>query len=161
VWYSHGYKSDRSVEGLNTSLTQWQRTSNISRLPIVVADPLMYLPLALASKDLRDVVVYMPDGNEASRYKVLSAPDYNLVGLRTIAPLNMPTFADFTGSHRRFLVLWDNSPYDWFTPKLRGMGAEFRLCSALDSSLLFLVDLPQSETLRGDHGFGSVCAYNE
>jgi hypothetical protein len=166
AWYKRGYATDHSVEKLNGSLTLWQRTSNITRLPIVVADPLLFLPLAQGgSKDLRDAVVYMPDVKEASRYKVVTAPDYSLVALRGIAPLNMPTFADFTGSHRRFLVFWDNSASDWFVPKLRGMGAKLRLCATFDSSLLFVVDLPESDAPQADRGLAlsadSACAQNE
>jgi Dolichyl-phosphate-mannose-protein mannosyltransferase len=166
AWYKQGYATDHSVENLNRSLTRWQQTANISRLPILVADPLAFLPLAQGgSKDVRSAVVYTPDGNEASGYKVIAAPDYSLMALRGIAPLNLPTFADFTSSHRRFLVLWDNSTADWFVPKLRGMGAALRLCGMLDSSLLFLVDLPERDAPHGDRGptlvADSACAQNE
>ena len=84
IWFAHTDRMERSIEDLNARLTVWMRTatSKNSRLPIVVANPIMYLPLAYgAAKDLRDVVVYMPDGHEASRYGRLSTADYNLAGL--------------------------------------------------------------------------------
>jgi hypothetical protein len=140
LWYPHSYQ--RSVLDLNASLTLWMRTSKTSQLPIVVADPIMYLLLAHgAAKDLRDVVVYMPDGSEASRYGRLGTADYTLAGLRGLAPLNMPTFADFTSVHQRFLVLWDNSPSDWIVPKLLDTGVELRLCKTLGPRVLFFADL--------------------
>jgi hypothetical protein len=119
-------------------------------LPIVVADPVTYLPLAHNSaKELGDYLVYIPDGKEALRYTGKTSADYNLAGLREIAPLNLPTYSGFTNAHRQFLVLWQVSDLDWIVPKLRDAGAQFRLYDALGSRLLFLVDLPETAPAAG------------
>jgi len=156
----------RSIERLNANLTPWARTSKMSALPIVVDDPGMYLLMAhSAAKEVRDVIVYTPDGHEASWYRRPSTADYNLGGLRGVTPLNMPNFTDFTSSHERFLVLWDNSPTDWFVPKLLSMGAELRVCAVFDTNLLLLVDLPETKAPAGDGStrlpVDQVCVQNE
>jgi hypothetical protein len=166
AWLVKPKGPQRSIERLNASLTPWTRTSKMSPLPIVVDDPIIYLPLAYgAAKGLRDVIVYTPDGHEASQYKRLSTADYSLGGLRGVTALNMPSFSDFTSSHERFLVLWDNSPSDWFVPKLLSMGAELRVCAVFDANLLLLVDLPESKAPARDGSTrlpaDQVCVQND
>jgi hypothetical protein len=150
IWYVRHMGPQRWAEDLNASLVSWVRTSKTSRLPIVVANPTMFLPLAQGgAKELRDVVVYTPDGHAASQYISVTTADYNLEGLRGVTPLNMPTFAGFASSHQRFLVLSDNSPLDWIVPKLLSMGAELRLCAVFDSNSLLLVGLPETTAPAG------------
>jgi len=142
-------------EDLNTSLVPWLVASDHSRSPIVVADPSTYLRLAhRADRGLGDALVYIPDPQEALRYTGVNTPDYNLMGLRGITPLNLPTYSSFAGSHQRFLVLWEDSPFDWIVPKLRDAGAELRFCNALGPRVLLLVDFPETNVSAGDRGTG-------
>ena len=155
-WYA--VDSKMADEDFNTSLVPWLRASAHSRSPIVVAGPLTYLRLAHhADRDLGDALVYIPDPQEALRYTGTNTPDYNLMGLRGIAPLNLPTYSSFTSSHQRFLVLWEDSPFDWIVPKLRDAGAELRFCNALGPRVLFTVDLQETNVPAGDRGSG-LCA---
>lgn len=151
VWCTHSYITERQLENTRADLSEWMEASKGSQLPILVANPIMYLPLAVsAAKDLRDVVVYTPDAEEPVHYHRASTADVTLLGLERIAPLNMPTFSEFTKTHQRFLVLWEDSPFDWVVPKLKDMGAELRVCGTLESKMLLQVDLPggQSNTER-------------
>lgn len=146
-----------NAEDLKTSLAPWLHTLNRSRIPIVVADPLTYLPLAYsADRELSEALVYIPDPQEALKYSGVNTADYNLTGLRGIAPLNLPTYLSFASSHQRFLVLWEPSPYDWIVPKLRETGAELRFCSVLGPRVLFLVDFPAIAIPTGDRRLNSV-----
>lgn len=148
-WYAVGSR----MEDFNTGVARWLRASDHSRLPILVANPLNYLPLAHhADRDLGDALVYIPDPQEALRYKGITSADYNLAGLRGIAPLNLPTYSSFASSHQRFLVLWENSRFEWIVPKLRDSGAELRFCSALGWRVLFLVDFPAIAIPTADRG---------
>jgi hypothetical protein len=146
-WCARSSKTD----DLNTSLSSWLRALDPSRLPIVVSDPLTYLPLAYSTNmDLSEVLVYIPDPQEALRYRGVNTAEYNLIGLRAIAPLHLPTYSSFSSSHQRFLVLWKPSPYDWIVPKLLDTGAELRFCAASGPHVLLLVDLPASDALTRD-----------
>lgn len=152
-WYAFREQAEEQAENITTGLAPWLQTADASRLPIVVADPMTYLPLAHnAGKDLRDVLVYIPDSKEALRYTGVNTADYNLTGLRSIAPLNLPTYSSFASSHQRFLVLWEDSRLDWIVPKLRDTGAELRLCNAFGPRLLFLADFPAIAARTGDGG---------
>jgi hypothetical protein len=141
-WFAVREQAEEETNDVSTGLAHWLQTANVLRLPIVVADPVTYLPLAHnAANELGDILVYIPDTREALRYTGKTSADYNLAGLREIAPLNLPTYSDFTGAHRRFLVLWQVSDLDWIVPKLRDAGAHLRLYDANGPRLLFLVDL--------------------
>ena len=145
-WCTHGSKRD----DLTAELAPWIRELDRSRLPVVVAEPLTYLPLAYsADEQLREALVYIPDPHEALRYRGVNSAEYNLIGLRGIAPFNLPTYSDFTGSHQQFLVLWEASPNGWIVPKLRDAGAELRFCAASGPRVLFLVNLPITGILSG------------
>jgi hypothetical protein len=76
--------------------------------------------------DLKAVLTYTPDADQALKYTHVNSPDYNLASLRGLSPLNLPTYGSFTDSHREFLVLWDNSRFDWIVPKLQKEGAQLR-----------------------------------
>ena len=153
-WYAVREPTEEQAEDIS-GLARWLRTADVSRLPIVVANPIIYLPLArYAAKDLGDTLVYIPDDKEALRYTGINTPDYNLAGLRGIAPLNLPTYSSFASSHRRFLVLWENSRSQWIVPRLRDAGAELRFCNALGPHVLFLVDFPGTSVPAGDRGTG-------
>jgi hypothetical protein len=56
-------------------------------------------------KNLGHAVVYIADPKQALRYTGLAAANYNLTALRGMAPLNLPTYRDFTDSRRQSLVL--------------------------------------------------------
>ena len=145
-WYNHGSKSD----DVTAELSPWLRKLDRSRLSIVIAEPLTYLPLAYsADRQLSEVLVYIPDPQEALKYRGVNSAEYNLIGLRGITPLNLPTYSAFTGSHLQFLVLWEASPNGWIVPKLRDGGAELRFCGALGERVLFLVNLPVSGVFSG------------
>ncbi len=153
VWYAVGSKKDV----LHTSVAPWLQGLDRTGLPIVVADPLTYLTLAYnADRGLREALVYIPDPQEALRYRGVNTADYNLVGLRAIAPLNLPTYSSFASSHQQFFVLWEISPYDWIVHKLRDSGAELRFCAASGPRVLFLVNFPASGILAGDRRPNSV-----
>ena len=155
--FGERYRVSTKIDDLNTNLAPWLRALDRSRLPIVVANPLTYLPLAYnADRGLSEALVYIPDPQEALRYTGVNTPDYNLTGLQGIAPLNLPTYLSFASSHQRFLVLWEPSPYDWIVPKLRETGAELRFCSVLGPRVLFLVDLPAIAIPTGDRRPNSV-----
>lgn len=146
-WYAVGSKKDV----LHTTVAPWLRGLDRTGLPIVVADPLTYLPLAYnADKGLGEALVYIPDPEEALRYRGVNSADYNFAGLRGIAPLNLPTYSSFASSHQQFFVLWEISPNDWIVHKLRDTGAELRFCAASGPRVLFLVDLPASGILAED-----------
>jgi hypothetical protein len=149
VWCTHSYITERQLENTRADLSEWMESSKGSQLPILVANPIMYLPLAATANNLRDLVIYTPDAGEAVRYHRASTADVTLLGLERIAPLNMPTFSEFTKSHRRFLVLWEDSPFDWVVPKLKDMGAELRVCGTFESKMLLQVDLPDGRTNTG------------
>jgi hypothetical protein len=154
-WFAIREQAEEQTDDVSTGLAHRLRTADVSRLPIVVADPVTYLPLAHnAAKELGDILVYIPDGKEALRYTGKTSADYNLAGLRGIAPLNLPTYSAFTTAHRQFLVLWQVSDLDWIVPKLRDAGAQFRLYDALGSRLLFLVDLPENTASTADRPSG-------
>ncbi|HWY54558.1 MAG TPA: glycosyltransferase family 39 protein [Terriglobales bacterium] len=144
-WFAVREQAEEETNDVSTGLAHWLRTANVLHLPIVVADPVTYLPLAHnAAHELGDTLVYIPDTKEALHYTGKTSADYNLAGLREIAPLNLPTYSDFTDAHRRFLVLWQVSDLDWIVPKLRDAGAQLRFYDAHGSRLLFLVDLPDT-----------------
>lgn len=150
-WYVVHENAEEQTEDVSTGVAGWLRTADAERLPIVVADPVTYLPLAHnAAQDLADLLVYVPDSKEAAKYTGKTSADYNLTGLRGIAPLNLPSYSAFTESHRRFLVLWQVSDLDWIVPKLRDAGAQFRLFDALGPRVLFLVDLPENAAAPAD-----------
>jgi hypothetical protein len=72
-----------------------------SGLPIVISDPIQYLKIAhSAPQNLKPLLVYTPDAEKALKYTGMNSGDYNLSGLRGLAPLNLPTYASFTGAHR-------------------------------------------------------------
>lgn len=155
--FAEQYAVGSKTEDLNTNLAPWLRASDHSLSPIVVANPLTYLPLAYnADRALGQALIYIPDPQEALKYRGVNTPDYNLSGLRGIAPLNLPTYSSFVSSHPRFLVLWEPSPYDWIVPKLRETGAELRFCAASGPRVLFLVDFPATGIPTGDHRPNSV-----
>jgi hypothetical protein len=104
------------IEDPSSTLAPWLQTSNVSRLPIVIGNPMTYLPLArYAGKALGDTLVYIPDPKLALRYTGVTSFDYSVAGLRGRAPLNLPTYRDFTDSHQQFLVLWEANSADWIT----------------------------------------------
>ena len=143
--------SASNADDVNTGLAPWLQALNRFRLPIVVAEPLTYLPLAYnANSVLSETLVYIPDPQEALKYRGVNTGDYNLTGLRGIAPLNLPTYSSFASTHQQFLVLWELSPYDWIVPKLHDAGAELRFCAATGSRVLFLVDLPAASIVTGE-----------
>lgn len=149
-----------------TNLAPWLHAFNRARLPIVVAYQLTYLPLAYnADRELSETLVYIPDPQEALKYRGINTPDYNLTGLRAIAPLNLPTYSSFASSHPQFLVLWELSPFDWIVPKLRDAGAELRFCAASGERVLFLVDLPATGIRTEDRSprltVDMVCNYRK
>jgi hypothetical protein len=154
-WYKYSYLTERYVNGFTTILPPWLRASNPDRLPIVIADPIVFLPLAhSAPEDLRDLLVYTPEGREAVSYGERSAGDYCLAGLRGDTPLNLPRFSEFTSSHKKFLLLCREAHLeetDWIAPKLRDSGARFRFYSALGPNALVLVDFPAKNSLIDDH----------
>jgi len=144
-WFVVREQAEETTDDVSTGLAHWLRTTDVLQLPIVVADPMTYLPLAHNSAgEIGDYLVYIPDGKEALHYTGKTSADYNLAALRGIAPLNLPTYSAFTDAHRQFLVLWQVSNLDWIVPKLRDEGAQIRLYDALGQRLLFLVDLPQT-----------------
>ena len=146
-WYALKSTAEDQAGDLATNLTPWLRAADASRLPIIVSNPLQYLRLAHSGgNDLKAVLVYTPDAEEALKYTGVNSGDYNLAGLRGLAPLNLPTYGSFTDSHREFLVLWDNSRLDWIVPKLQNAGAQLRLHSTQGERVLFLVDLPGTAT---------------
>jgi hypothetical protein len=131
--------------------------SAASRLPVVVVNPLTYLPLAYyAGPELGDRIVYMADPKQALRYTGNNSADYSLAGLRGRAPLNLPGYAEFTGSHRQFLVLWESTPLGWITPKLLDAGAELRVCRIMGARVLFLASFSQKTQPAGDQGPASA-----
>lgn len=146
--------------GLNLEKLHWPKNlgsrllgSDPSRSPIVVANPLTYLELAYyADTGLGDALVYIPDPQEALRYTGENTADYNLAGLRGIAPLNLPNYSSFVSSHQRFLVLWDDNHRDWIVRKLRDTGAGLRFCNTFGEQVLFQVDFPANAIPTGDHG---------
>jgi hypothetical protein len=139
------------IKDPSSSLTPWLQTSAVSRLPIVIGNPMTYLPLArYAGKNLADRVVYIADPKQALRYTGVTSFDYNLAGLRGQAPLNLPTYREFTDSHQQFLVLWEASSSDWITPKLLDTGVELRVCKTLGPRMLFLADLSERARSVGD-----------
>lgn len=85
-----------------------------------------------------------PDPEQALKYTGASSADYNLAGLRGLTPLNLPDYRSFTDLHREFLVLCNNSRFDWIVPKLQRAGAQLRLYSTQDEGTLCLVDLPEA-----------------
>ena len=145
-WYAHGSKTEDRI----AQLAPWLQELNRSRLPIVVGEPLTYLPLAYsANQQLSQVLVYIPDPQEALRYRGVNSAEYNLIGLRGIAPLNLPTYSAFTSSHQHFLVLWEASPNNWIVSKLRDAGAELRFCATSGQRVVFLANLPLTGALNG------------
>lgn len=155
--FGERYRVSLKIDDPSTTLAPWLRALDRSRLPIVVANPIIYLPLAYsADRSLSEALVYIPDPQEALRYRGVNTGDYNLTGLRGIAPLNLPTYLSFTSSHQRFLVLWEPSRIDWIVFRLRETGAELRFCSVLGPRVLFLVDFPAIAIPTGDRGPNSV-----
>ncbi len=139
------YAVGPKTKDVSADLTPWLREVNRAQLPIVVANPLTYLPLAHnAPRDVADTLLCIPDAKEALRFVGVSSPDYNLAGLQGVAPLNLPTYSAFMHSHQRFLMLWEAGPFDWILPKLRETGAELRFYDARDQHILFLADFPQT-----------------
>jgi len=150
-WFAVREQAEAETNDVSTGLAHWLRTTDVLRLPVVVADPVTYLPLAHnAARELGDTLVYIADPKEALHYTGKTSADYNLEGLRTIAPLNLPTYSGFTKAHRQFLVLWQVSDIDWIVPKLQDAGAQLRLYGAQGGRLLFLVNLPAPATPSAD-----------
>jgi hypothetical protein len=137
-WYALGLRKHDST----ASLVSWLRASNPSHLPIVVADFNMYLPLAYrVPDDVAATLVYIPDASEALKYTGVNSAEHSLAAMRSLAPLNLPSYSSFTESHQSFLILWQESRFDWVVPKLRDAGAELRIYDQSDAQVLFLVNL--------------------
>jgi hypothetical protein len=135
--------AERQGEDFATNFTPRLQRADPSGLPIVISDPIQYLKIAhSAPQNLKPLLVYTPDAEKALKYTGINSGDYNLLGLRGLAPLNLPTYASFTGAHREFLVLWDNSALDWIVPNLQETGAQLRVYNVQDQGMLLLVDLP-------------------
>jgi hypothetical protein len=138
------------TEDPRTALLPWLRSAGAAGMPVVVANPETYLPLAYyAGPELGRNLVYIADPKLALQYTSTNSADYNLAGLRGRSPLNLPAYQQFVDSHRQFLVLWEDVPFEWITPKLMDAGARFRLCDTLGARLVFLVDFPQTTQPEG------------
>ncbi len=143
-WYALGLRKHDST----ASLVSWLRASNPSHLPIVVADSNMYLPLTYNTpKDVADDLVYILDAKDALKYTGINSAEHTLAAMRNIAPLNVPSYSSFTEAHQSFLVLWQESRFDWIVPKLRSAGAELRMYDTSDVQVLFLVNLRGADAI--------------
>lgn len=130
------------IENFKTTLLPWLRSSDRSLSPIVIGNPITYLRLAHdADRNFAGSLIYLPDPQEGLKYRGVNTPDYNIAGLRGVAPLNLQSYSSFTSSHPQFVVLWEASRFDWIVPKLSEAGAELRFCRASGSRVLLLVNL--------------------
>jgi hypothetical protein len=141
AWYGIGPRTTDPAP----ALTQWLRRANPTHVPIVVADPLTYLPLAHdAPPDIARDLIYVPDEREALAYRGVNTSEHNLAALKGAAPLHLWTVGEATSRTTPYFVLWGPSRFSWIVAKLRDAGRDVEFVEERNTQILFAVRPPQT-----------------
>jgi len=112
-------------------------------LPVVVADSVVFLPLAhYASPAFAHRFVFLVDEHEAVTYMGTDNLDKNLLVLRSYAPFLVDDYSQFTSSHQEFLLYVEEpvTRFDWLTWHL-SREASLRLLAMEQNRRLYLVSM--------------------
>lgn len=107
-----------------------------SRLPIAVADGLLFLPLTFYADDaLAPRLHFLMDRGKALRYTRNDSIELGLAALARHIPLNVPSYAAFIKAHPRFLIVGSrHSEMTWLRRQLESEGAHIAHIPGCDTS---------------------------
>jgi hypothetical protein len=97
-------------------------------LPILVSDPLTYLPLDYyADSRLRDRLVFVGDVDQAAKRIRTDSAERTVVAMAGMMPLQARNYDTYVRLHRTFYVYWAGQRVDWVLHQLKEDGMRVEL----------------------------------
>jgi hypothetical protein len=143
-WSSARHLSNEA-QALHDSIETIGNAPGPRDLPMVISDGVSYLQLAYyAPPELSNRLAMLVDTQSTLTYVNSDDVDVELSILRTITPLRVFDFSEFTKEHRRFLLDAGGTRFDWWPARLVHDGYAVQLLTAEGGHRIYLVDLDKS-----------------
>jgi hypothetical protein len=141
--------AERAAAMSASAITETVRKSGQQNLPVAIANPLAYLPLAFYGFVDHPPVFYVIDPDAAARLTGTDTPDLLLERVAPLLAANVERIDQFIALHQRFLVYAVNDRWEWLPRALveRGFTVE-RIATAPDDRDLLLAERRSSSNAK-------------
>jgi dolichyl-phosphate-mannose-protein mannosyltransferase len=127
-----------------TGLEEFLKKDGYGDLPVVVAQEMLYLPLAYYSPQrVSEKLVYLADEKKELQYEGTDTMSKLMLGLRGFFPVQVAGYREFATTHKEFL-LYTEGGSEWWLMDLLHEASSVQLLAIESNRHLYLVKMKQN-----------------